>query len=433
MHDMLERRTAAFGASVLVSSLGTGLFLAASPVYLRVNLGIPAGLIATALGIGAAAGFAMATPIGRLADRYGPARVMVAINIWRCAGYLAYLLVHDFASFAVVAVLLLAVDRPAFAIGQAAVSEIFPHEKRSRVMALFRTASNAGFLLGIAVAGILLAQPEPAMVRIAIAMNAVSYLPAALFYWRVQRSSAARSNASPQRFSLRKVAAGPAGSSLLTMTASNIVLTMHDAILLTALPLWAIDRTSAPVWSQSAVLGVNAVIATLAQMPAARWLSSPEHSVRGLRYAGWLFVGATTCFAISAVPANQWVALMTLLVGAAFLSAVEVIHLAAFTEVTYALAPEPYHASYLSFFNLSVNAHDVVAPPVLTLVTQVFGPVGWMAVAAAYLSAATVGARSATRALALVSPGDESSDVGRELEPSLRTRATGGLLEEEYL
>ena len=103
-----------FGGNVLVSTLGTGLFLAASPLYFHSVIGLSSTRIGFGFGLGALCGFVVGAWIGPAVDRLGAARAMCLLNIWRVFGYLGFVFVHSYGTFLAVAVLLLAwtVRRP---------------------------------------------------------------------------------------------------------------------------------------------------------------------------------------------------------------------------------------------------------------------------------------------------------------------------------
>src|SRR4051812_47633773 len=108
----------------LVDSLGTGLFLASSALFFTRVIGVSAAQMGIALSLAGIAGFAFSVPVGRIADRVGSDRALIALNLARGAGFAAYLFVDDFAAFVVVACLLGIGERSSGPIVQAIVGAI---------------------------------------------------------------------------------------------------------------------------------------------------------------------------------------------------------------------------------------------------------------------------------------------------------------------
>ena len=59
-------------------ALGTGTYLAGAVVFFTKALGLTAAQVGLGLSLGAVVGIATTFPIGALADRFGPRRVMIA-------------------------------------------------------------------------------------------------------------------------------------------------------------------------------------------------------------------------------------------------------------------------------------------------------------------------------------------------------------------
>ncbi|HEU5333014.1 MAG TPA: MFS transporter [Actinocrinis sp.] len=393
-----------FGGNTLVSTLGTGLFLAASPVYFHTVIGLSSTRIGFGFGLGALCGFLVGAWIGPAADRLGAARAMCLLNIWRVFGYLGFVLVHSYGAFLAVAVLLLALDRPSIAVNQSAVAEVFGAERRSDVMAGVRTLRNAGFLAGVGFGAVLLGVGGPTAVRWAVAANAASYLPGVAFFWWISRNARADRAGSGRGVGLRQILGAPGGRAAGVFSACNTVLMCHEAVLLTALPLWVLDHTAAPRWTQSVVLGIDSLLAIAFQIPISRRVRGWRSARRCLGPAAAAFAAAAVCFDLAVTAHSPAGALTFLAIGAAFLSAVEVLHLIALTEISYVLAPPEHLGSYLGFYYLGVNAERAIGPAAVTWLVAALPVPGWLLLAAVYAGAAVVAMRAA-RLTALSLPG----------------------------
>lgn len=398
----MRLRLILFTSNTCLSTVGTGLFLAVSPSYFHTTLGISATRIGFGLGLGAFVGLVVGLWLGRVADYLGAASAMSAISAWRVAGYLGFYYARGFWSFLAVAVLLLAIDRPSMPVNQAAVGEIFDGHSRTRVMAAVRALRNIGFLAGAGLAAGFLAWGDPGTLRLAVLINALSYLPGVGFFWWVGRQIRREPGRRPQGISVLSIVGGPSGLSAATFSACNLVLMCHETVLMTVLPLWALDHTAAPRWTQAALLGVNTTLGIALQFPTTHLVRDTERAIRSLVPTGVLFVAATVCFVVASGPSHSAAALALLIVGTVALSVVEVAHLAAFTELTFALSPPNSPGSYMAFYYLGANAQRAVGPAAATWLTSTFLAPGWLLLGALYIAASLAGGRAArSTALAL--------------------------------
>ena len=144
-------------AMVLINALGYGLFAPFSILYFHLVVGLSLPLVGLGLTVASGVGL-VATPLsGPLIDRLGERFVAVMTNLLRAVCFAAYLIVHSFAGFLIVALLLAAGNNSAGAAGTALVVDLAAPEDRDRWYALNRMAFNAGAGAGALLAGVLVA------------------------------------------------------------------------------------------------------------------------------------------------------------------------------------------------------------------------------------------------------------------------------------
>src|ERR1700742_2774460 len=94
-----------FAAGSLISAMGDGQLMAGGVIFFVRNLGLTVGQVGFSLSVGSAVGLLVAVPMGRLADRRGPQRVLTAVLLTQALVLPLYLFVHNLLTFVVVVTL----------------------------------------------------------------------------------------------------------------------------------------------------------------------------------------------------------------------------------------------------------------------------------------------------------------------------------------
>ena len=181
-------------AMILINALGYGLFAPFSILYFHQVVGLSQPLVGLGLSIATGVGL-VATPLGGpLIDRFGARLVAVVTNLLSAVGFAAYLSVHSFAGFLIVALFLAVSSSSGGTAGQALVVDLAAPEDRDRWYALVRMAFNAGAGVGALLAGVLVAVGGTSGYRWVVGLNGLSFALAAglLFLVRVHRASVQR-------------------------------------------------------------------------------------------------------------------------------------------------------------------------------------------------------------------------------------------------
>ncbi|MBY8870658.1 MFS transporter [Micromonospora sp. PLK6-60] len=390
--------------NALVSSVGSGLFLAGSILYFTTVVGLSSVQVGIGLSVAAAVGFATTVPIGRLADRFGPRRVLVVLTLWRAVGYLAYLFVTDFWQFLLVACLLYVADHGGPPINQAMVGALFDGPRRSRTMGFVRAVRNAGLTVGFAVAGLALADGSPTAFRLLFLGNAASFVVSALLILRLPEVSArVRADEEDER-PPRPPARDPA---YVTVTAANGVLMLHSTVLLVVLPVWITQHTTAPAWVLTALLTANTALTVLTQVPVTRFADTLAKAGPASLVSGLVLVLACLLFALTAALDSALMVGVVLGAAVVALTAGEVLHSAASWQVSFDLAPPRGQGRYIAFFHLGLSAEEIVGPAAALWLLAAAGTGSWLLLAVVFLLSGLVvhrTVRAAGARLAVESP-----------------------------
>ena len=366
-----------------VDSMGSGLFLALIPVFVVTHVGIDPVSVGVALGVANLLGLAGPVPAGWLADRFGAGRVWSVLLLARAVGYAGFLFVDSFAGYLVLTCVVSLLDRGSTPVQQVFVVQVEPVEERSRSLAVLRTMRNAGMSLGLLGSGVLIALNTVSAFHFGFAVNALSYVGLLL----VVRSLSRDVRPVPAR-DRPPTTLPTADGRYLLMSVGNALLTLHDSVLFTLIPLWLVTKSTAPPALIGPLLALNTVLTVLLQVPVTKWSIGLNAARRTVIRAALPLVGACLLF-LAAEFAGPVLAGVLAALAVIALTVGENLHTAAGFELSHLLAPEHSAGAYIGVFNLGVAAQLCFGPPFMTAVV-LRGPVGWLALSATFAIGAVV-------------------------------------------
>lgn len=399
------------GVMAMVDAVGTGAFLAVSVVFITQIVHLSAGNLGLGLTVSAAIALGTAIPIGFLADRIGPQKVLVGVSLWRCACFVAYPFVQNLWQFLTAVCLLGLVEKAAAPMEQALVGQAVPKEERVQVIAVLRSLRNVGFTGGALLGSIGLLIGTRAGYTAILLANAASFALLAVLAARL-RLLAPPSAGLRRRFSLEVLRDRP----FLAFAAVNAVLTVHMTLLSIGLPLWVVGHSHAPVAIIAPLLAVNTVLAVALQVWASRGTDTVAGATRALRRAGLAL--AACCLLLTVVPPLPALLAGTVLVLAMVaLTGGELFQSGGGWGGSYLLAPPERAGVYLSVFWLSVSLQQIAAPVVLTRVVGA-GTAGWVVLAAVLAACGLLSPAVGRWAQAAKRPGQVGADTGVRPQPA---------------
>lgn len=376
-----------------IDAVGTGLYLAGSALFFTTIVGLSTAQVGIGLSAAGLLGMIAQTPMGWVADRYGPRAVLIALNIWRCAGFVAYAFVHDVVGFVVVAALLGIAEQASLPVYQALVEQVVGTEHRTAMSARLRVAYNVGFTVGALLCTVALGIGTRDAFLTIILGDAATFLVAAALLPTVRTSrppGAVRMGGVLRLRALRD-------RWYVAVAGINAVLLLHMTLLIIAVPLWITTRTGAPTALVGILLVVNTVLAILFQVRAARTSDTVTGAGAAQRRAGLSL--AACCLLLAAAPLVGMPAVVGVLVlGVVALTVGELWQSAGGWGLSYALAPAEGRGEYLATFHLSTSAQYVVGPLLVTVGVVNQGAAGWIGLAAAFVLAGMLMPAAARRA-----------------------------------
>ncbi|MFC8537107.1 MFS transporter [Streptomyces sp. NPDC057249] len=374
--------------ALAVDRTGTGLWAASSVLYLTFVTHLSAQQIGVLLGTAGVAGIAGSPLAGRLAGRFPVRPLLIGCHLLRLVTLTLVLLCTRFEALLVVVAVTYLGDRAAKTLEMLFATRA-AGERRAAYQALSRSAANAGYGLGAGLAAIGLAAGTTDAYRALILGNALSFLVAAALVWRTGEPEGGPAPAGPA--APRPVSAkGPwRDRGYLRFVLLDIPMNLDDSVLGVGLPLWLVNRTSAPHALVPAFLVINTVLVVLLQLAVSRRAEGPRKAVRAvLLYGVLLFV---TCALLAAsTGCGTWTAAGALLAAAVLVTMAELMRSVSSWELAVLLAPPDGRAAYLGVAGMSQSIQKSAGPPLLTGVVMAAGPAGWLALGVAVAGVAVV-------------------------------------------
>ncbi|PBC60256.1 hypothetical protein BKI49_29990 [Streptomyces sp. Tue6028] len=417
-----ERRGRPHGAAavllvaVFVDALGSGLYMAVSVVFFTRYLHLGGGQVGVGLAVAGAVSLLSLVPIGMLADRAGPRRMLIVAHLARAALLTCYPFASAFPAFLCVIALLAVADRAASPLVQGLFGTAVAKEQRVRAMGRARSLQNLGLALGGLVAGAALVPDSDGVYVGIVYADSVSFVVAAALVARLRTTAAAALDGGrplpwKRRFSVFR------DRRFALLTGLNSVVSLHVTVLTAGVPLWVLAHDRLPRAAIAWTLVLNTVVVVLFQVRATRGIESAGDGGRALRRSGLLLaVGCGGLAVTGAVPTPFAVAL--LLGAVAFQAFAEMHQQAGAWAISYDLAPEDSRQVYLAFFGLGNAARNTYGPLVVTFLVVRQGAVGWLLLGALVLAAGTWSARAGLSSFPSPGAGSTGENAAPAAAPS---------------
>ncbi|WP_328862559.1 MFS transporter [Streptomyces sp. NBC_00306] len=367
----------------LVNSLGDGAYYVCSALYFARVVGLsPARIglgLTVAWGIGSLAGVAL----GQLADRRGPRPTAVVLALATSASVASFLFVRSFTLFLLAACCYATAQCGLAAARQALLASLVAKEERTGTLAYLQSTLNAGLAVGAALGGFALHFGSREAHLSVFVLDAAAFALCALVLLRLPD---VRVDHPPHRTAARQAVFRDLPYAVVTFL--NMIMLLRMPLISLAIPLWIVERTSAPGWAVSALLVLNTGAVMLFQVRTAAAVRDLPSATRTVRRGGVAMLASCAVFALSAaagVPAR--VAVAVLLAGAALQVWGEMMQSAGAWQISFDLAPAGRHGQYQGFFGAGVPVARMLGPVLLTTLVVGLGVIGWLILGALFLAA----------------------------------------------
>ncbi|WP_106179035.1 MFS transporter [Prauserella shujinwangii] len=340
-------------------NLGTGLFLPLVLVYVTRVVGLPLALAGTVVTAGTVGGLLVPPLAGRLVDRAGPRVVVLAALLVQAAGVLAYLVAGGVPLVAVAALLFAAGQQLFYCALFALIADVSGARPNDHAFAVVNQVRAAAFGVGALLAGGLLAGSGTSGMRLALILDGLSFLLAAVVLVLTVPAPHARSPGPPP----------PAGvlrnRPYLALIVISGLFGLPLDFFLVGLPVFVINRLEAPMWLPGAVLALLTAVtsggATLALRATEGLRRTTAMTIGSGLYTGWALAGLAT-IAVPAPWRPAYLLLVTLVLAAANL-----VFGPRASALAVAEAPPLARGRYLAAYQYAFTTAQVVAPAVVAL------------------------------------------------------------------
>jgi MFS family permease len=308
---------------------------------------------------------------GRFVDRVGPRPVVIASQVVQALGAVGFLFADGVVPVAVATCLLAAGQQLFYSSLFALISDVVGAREKDHPFAVVGMVRSACFGLGALAAGGLL---TVGAVRVAVAVNAVSFVVCAFVL-----ASRVRAPHSP-----RAVSGGRISLRFLRLIAVTGLVALGTDFFLVGLPVYVLDL-GAPAWLPGLVLALHTAVTSTCGTFAVRVTRNLPRTTTLACAALLIVLWCALCLAAAALPGGWRVP--WLLVTALVLAASAVLFGARANALAVAMAPAASRGRHLAAFQYAFTVPGVLAPAVVALFAAgVWVP--WAVVAAAALGGA---------------------------------------------
>ncbi|MER5208154.1 MFS transporter [Streptomyces sp. NPDC002825] len=372
-------------ASSLATSLGDGIYVPLTMLFIHGLTGLSLTSIGTGLTIAGLSALAFMPAAGALIDRIGGRRVLIGVLALRAIGFAAYPFAHSYPAFLTIALVVAVGMWASSPSQQSLIGDLAQGAERDRLLAWDRSLRNAGMGCGsLAAAGMLAWNGTTGFVVAAEVLAAVFAVAAVL----VARIPQVRGTTKHQekRGGYRQVLTD---RSYLLLTTANFLIAFGYTAQAMALPVFLTRDVAMPDALAGAVFAVNTVLVAALGVPAAR-LTARGRRTRTAALGAVTFALSFAAFAALPRLVHGAEALIAVLAVAALYTAGELVHSAPSQSLSVQAAPDHLRGRYLSVYQLSWSVCRTVAPMLLGFLLD-SGPWHlWTVLAALVLTGAAI-------------------------------------------
>ena len=362
----------------LVDRFGNGLLISILVIYFSFVEGLGPSKTALALSIGAAAGLIMTIPAGHVVDRVGQRSVVVFSMAINGLAIMSLIFVHSFIWLTIC----FAADSISNVFSRNAqltlIARVGDKKDHARNRAYTRSINNLGIGLGSLGSGLALAVNSPFGYKVAIFIDACTFIFGALIYLHVPHFPPTLQEREKFDWSIFKDRRYIAATLMASIT--NIQFVVQNI----GIPIWIVKYTDAPRWWVSTLLILNTAAVVLFQVKVSKRSKALNESCTQYLLSGFLLAGACLLYASAAGPSAQ-VASLLLVVGMALHVVAELLIAMIHWQISFDLADPARQGAYYGLWTFGNGLSEIVGPTLVTFALVSLGKPGWAILALMFL------------------------------------------------
>lgn len=370
-----------------VDAAGRGLFLAGATFFYTQVVGLSNVEVGIGLALAGLCGLVCAVPIGRLADRLGAARVLAFIQVWRMVGFLIYPFVDEFYTFLLIACFIGCVEQSVWPIIQTLVGSAVKADAYVKTMSKVAIVRNVAYMLAAGMFSIVVSftSGSGGVIGMLIA-NAAAFLVSAILLVSAKlphitaRESEQTQPLTPPAHPLKNL-------NFLSLSLCNGILSLHQAVMTIAIPLWLLTKTQAPKSLIGIILVINGIMAITLQLTFSKRGNEVIFAARKHFYAGITLALSCALVAFTTAEQPSYLVAGILLFACVVMTFGELWQCAGAWGISYYLSPAENRAYYLSVYALGANLMTVIFPGILPIAVVEAGSIGWIGLATIFAMA----------------------------------------------
>jgi MFS family permease len=361
---LMQKNQLALLLALGVDNFGSGSFMPVVLLYVTHVAGLPLATAGAVVAVGTVAGLGVPPVAGRLADRVGALRVVIAAELLQAVGALVYLDAHGAVAVAVAAVLLAAGQQLFYSSLYTLISDVAGDGPKDRPFALAAMVRAACFSSGGLAAGDLLTMAGLAGYRIAVVVDAVSFVVCAVLLALLVRVPR------PHRQDRRTAVGGSGSAGLLSdwpflavIVATGLAALSVD-FFLSGMSVYMLGELHTRPWLPGAALAISAALTSVGATAVLRVTRRMRRTTAMALGAAVYAVWCGACVAALVVP-PRW--RPAELLGATVVMAVAVLLFQRANALAEAVAPAALRGRYLAAFQYAFTVPGAIAPAVVAL------------------------------------------------------------------
>lgn len=355
-------------------SLGQGLYMTIAVVYAIKAVHVRAEGVGFIFSFAGLLALGITLPSGYISDRFNTKRLSIVMSVLMTIALLAVAAARGYVVLLIFVGLSGALVQANSVIRKSMISHLVTAQERVTVQAWVRSAYNAGFAVGAAISGAVLAVNSAAALRWLIVGAAGCYLMMGVATYRLPSPSQPTAGQ-------RNPFVALSDRRYIYVTLVNAILSLHITVLDVAIPLWIIQETDAPTVMVGVLLVINTVQTVILQVRLSRSSDNISGAIAAMVRSSGLFVAACLLFMVSRFTTGYGTD--GLLIGAVLvLTLCELLQSAGSWGLSFGLAPAEARGRYLAVFGYGTALQSAIGPTAVTFALTRLGAWGWLLLAA---------------------------------------------------